>query len=386
MRKTKEWQNVFKQFRRYGLKESSAQSYERGLRRFCKYVEKETGNPLKPNDFPTLGLEKIEDLMTDFIADNRDVLAPKYLNVIFNSVKRWCYIIKMIKSTKMFKEIKFDKSSRSSSALKEQMLETKDVKTSFRISNLDDQIDLGLYALVGLRPQLIPQLKVKDIYPRNYEIDKDGKFRFTAKPPMMIIPRQYKGNKANIDFMVFVPTKIAELIEIRLNRNGKVTEDSKLSETDNAREMYYKMKRILSDPAINFNGRPYLLRSVADRILRRLVEIKNQKNLKEFLMGHKGDISAIYQMRGMPEEEEQKYRSWYVECCDKYINEQIFEIISREDRTKGSIILEMAKKLGASKEEIMDAFKDFETGKMTFNQFNDKMTDLIKQAQDKLME
>jgi len=135
-----------------------------------------------------MGLERIEDLTADFIAEKRDVIAPKYLNVVYCSIKRWFYIKRMIKSTKMFRELRFDKTSRKIDALSEAPIETRHVKTMFKIGNLDDTADTGLYALVGLRPQIIPQLHVKDTYRKNYEIDNEGELRFTIKPPIMIIP------------------------------------------------------------------------------------------------------------------------------------------------------------------------------------------------------
>lgn len=370
-------------FRRYGLKQSSAGVYTRGIKRFCcRYA-------INPYDFPTIGLERIEELMTDFIADNRDTLAPKYLNIIFNAVKRWCYITKMIKSAKMFKEIKFDKSSRKSSALRERNIATEKVKIAFKITELDDSVDFGLYSLVGLRPQIIPQLKVNDIITEptpNYEIDKNGKFRFTVKSPMMIIPRNYKGNKGNIDFIVFIPTKLAELIEMRLNRNGVVTKQTKISEADNVREIYYKMKKVLQDPAIGFNGRPYLLRSYADNIIMRIERIHNDRDFKEFLMGHKGTISAIYQMRGMTKEEETQYRKMYVSACDKWVSEQIFEMISKEELDKAELLARFARQLGANETNITQVTKAFKNGKIDMQQFETKLTELTNNALNTKME
>lgn len=228
------------------MKPLSADVYARSLRRFCRYAN------ISPSDFSTLSLERIEDLVTDFIADNRDHLAPKYLNVVFNAVKRWCYIRCLIKSTKMFREIKFDKSSRKTDALHEPMIETQQMKTLFKIANLEDRVDVGLYGLVGLRPRIIPQLKVKDIYRNNYEI-VNGKIKLTAKPTLMVIPRTYAGNKRNITFLVFIPTQLAELTELLLNTNGEVTPETKISTSDNVRDVYYKMKTLLTHPTVDFN-------------------------------------------------------------------------------------------------------------------------------------
>ena len=385
-----DWQQVAHAFRRYGLKQGSADRYSRGLKCFCRYINQHhytaTDTKLNPDNFETFGLETIEDLTADFIADNRSRLSPKYLNVIFNAIKRWCYIQKMIKTTKMFREIKFDKSSRKSEALLEQALETRHIKTLFKIANLEDSVDVGWYALIGLRPSLIPQMKVKDINPRNYEIDAEGAFRFTKKPALAYVPRTYKGNKANITFMVFIPTQLCDRIELFLNRNGRVTKQTKLAHADNSREVYYKMKTLLTDKAVGFEGRPYLLRSYADDILMRIERIKNDRDLKEFLMGHKGKISAIYQMRGLSQEKEDEYRKMYVEACDEWINTNIFDMRSKEEIDKGSIILEMAQSLGVSEEKAMALYRQLEAMKLDFKTYNEKMTELVKQAHDSQME
>lgn len=352
------------------------QIYARSLRRFCKYAS------INPYDFPKIGLEKIEDLLVDFIADKREVFAPKYLNVIFNAVKRWCYIRKMIKTTKLFREIKFDKSSRKTDALTEAALETKHVKTCLKIANLEDSIDVGLYGLVGLRPQIIPQLRVKDIYHKNYEI-VDGTFRFTKKPVIMFIPRTYKGNKGNITFLVFIPTQVADRIELQLNTNTKITSQTKISESDNVREVYYKMKTLLMHPAINFNGRPYLLRSYADGILDRITKLFNDEDFKEFLMGHRGKLSAIYQIRGLTDEKEKEMRDMYVKACDRWINENIFEMALHEDIERAKLLSDMARQLNVNPKDLDNAFELLNNGKMTMKEYKSEITELTKQAQQK---
>jgi len=315
------------------LKEVSGETYRNNLRIFCNWAQ------ITPIDFAELGLECIEDITADFIVAKRDILAPKFLNGIYCAVKRWCYIQKMIKSTKMFRELKFDKTSRKVDALSEMPIETRHVRTIFKTANLEDAVDVGLYGLVGLRPRIIPQLKVKNIHARNYEISRNGEFRFTVNPPIMIIPRRYKGNKGNITFMVFIPTKLAELIEIQLNTKRIVSEDAKISPSRDARAIWYKMKTLLRHPSVNFIGRPYLLRSYADDINDRITLMFNDEDFKEFLMGHKSRMSAIYQLRGLTTEKEAKYREMYVNACDKWINANIFETFNNQTSENAKIEL-----------------------------------------------
>ncbi len=353
----------------------------RALRVFCKYAR------TQPYDFERIELEKIEDSAADFIADNHDRLAPKYLNLIFNAVKRWYQIHGLIKSTKMFREIRFDTSSRKTDALTEAMLETKHIKMGFKVANLEDQIDWGLYVLCGLRPKIIPQLKVKNLHQRNYEII-DGALRFTTKPPLMIIPRAYAGNKGNITFLAFIPTRLAELLEMQLKINERVTLETKISKSDNNREVYYKIKCLFKHPSIRFNGRPYLLRKYADRILDRITKIYNDEDMKEFLMGHKGKISAIYQITGLTKEKEKELRDMYVKACDEWIDENIFEMRSKEEIDKAELIIRVTKSSGVElDEQKIEALREmFNCGKLTFERFEAEIGKLTLQAFDRQVE
>jgi len=322
-------------------------------------------------------LDRIERLMVRFIRkhDQRtaknpeDILSPKYLNIVYCSVKRWCTIRELIKSARMFKEIKFDKSSRRNEAMSEMNLETIHIRNAFKVSKLEIKVDVGLYGLVGLRPRLIPQLKVKDIFERNRTIE-DGKLTL-VKPAIAIIPREYKGNKGNITFMVFIPTRLCELIELRLNQNHDVvTLDTKISSSDHERDVYYRIKEVYK--AIGFSGRPYLLRSFADTILERITRKYNDEDFKEFLMGHKGKISAIYQIKGLTQESEAHYRDMYLTACDTWINQQVFEMRSQSEIEKAHAVVDMLKSaMGIDEDKAEAIVKLFEKGKLDFNQFNE---------------
>lgn len=365
----------------YGLKESSAKVYARAFRSFCRFAK--VSDPYTLNE---LGIDRIEALMQKWINQNRSRLAPKYLNVAYCAVKRWCQIHGLIKSTKMFREIRFDKSSRKIDAFTEIMLETKHIKVGFKVANLEDQIDWGLYSLCGLRPRLGPQLKVQNLYARNYEII-DGNFTFTVKPPLMIIPRAYAGNKANITFFVFIPTKLAELLEMQLNINNNVTAETKISKSDNYRDIYYKIRCMFEHPSISFKGRPYLLRKYADRILDRITKIYNDEDTKEFLMGHKGKVSAIYQTTGLTEEKEKELRDMYVTACDKWISQNIFETTSQEEVDRSEMLIAYSQQLAELDKCKLEALKQaFRKGTLTVEALQAELGKLTRQALDKTME
>lgn len=134
------------------LKPTSLTAYARSIDKFC------TEQEINPFDFPKIGLEAIIDMAETYIINHVDTLAPKYLNVIYNAVKTWCFVLRMIKNRKLFREIKFDKQSRKMDAMTEQPLETRHIRELMMISDAHERTLLGLYALCALRPSLIPQL------------------------------------------------------------------------------------------------------------------------------------------------------------------------------------------------------------------------------------
>jgi len=366
------WKRVYQDFIYYGLKDSSAEVYRNRLRFFCQWAGVDDAYCLLE-----LGLKRIEEITQAFIRRFRGKMAPKSLNQYYCAVKRWSQIKGLVKSTKMFKEIKFDKTSRKVDALTEISLETRYIRDGFKVSGLDKKIDWGLFALCGLRPALIPQLKVKDIFERNRTIE-DGKITL-VKPAIAIIPREYKGNKGNITFMVFL-TRLCELIEMRLNQNHQVvTLDTKISSSDNYRDVYYLIKQVYKK--IGFSGRPYLLRSFADSILERITRKYNDEDFKEFLMGHNGKISAIYQIKGLTLESEKHYREMYVTACDTWINEHIFEMRSQSEMEKARAVVDMMKSaLGIDEGKAEAIIKLFEKGKLDWKAFNERLKVLGDQA------
>jgi len=374
------------------LKSESIRSYVSTLKTFCKCIDVED-----PFELIKLGLEKIEDLTEEYIRRNEHKLSPKYLNVLYCAVKAWCKATRLIKSRKLFREIDFDKSSRKSDALLEAMVTTTHVKQLMNILDIKHKIDVGLCGLVGLRPSLIPQLKVLlgtnrcGFHPRSAHIE-NGKLVIDRRPAIMIITRldengrPRRGNKGNITFFVFIPSKMCELIETFVNStHDVVTPDTRISASHNVDSVYFKVKR-RAFRKIGFRGRPYLLRKFADRILERITHKFNDEDFKEFLMGHKAKISAIYQISGLTEEDEKTYRDMYVEVCDSFINEQIFGTVAKEQKTVVQALGTFAAQQGVDLERIEAIMKILESGKMTFNEFNAELARLATEAQRGKME
>jgi len=356
------------------LKPATCETYARAIKIFHDH----TGiDLLKESD-----LAKIESATERFIRQQETRLSPKLLNVIYSAIKKTCVIRGIIKSTHMFKQIRFERQARKNDALFEEPITTEMMKQVFQTCNITDKIDVGLYGLCGLRPRLIPQLRVKNILPRHRKIE-NGKITL-HKPTIIIIPREWEGNKGNITFFVIVPTKIAELIETWLNTHPPVTEESKLSECDNFRDVYTKMRRILRK--IGYKGRPYMLRKYADDLLDRITYMHHDEDFKEFLMGHKGEISAVYQRKALTEEKEREYLSKYVSAVDEYINEQIFGAVTKKELDQAEMLAGFARNLGVPDDKIIKILELLKSGQLTAEQFEQRLNQIVQKHLEQQME
>jgi len=350
-----------------------------GLRTICKFAVADN-----PFDLTDRGLEWIEDITEEWIRAHEHKLAPKHLNMVYCAVKTWCKVTRLIKNRRLFREIDFDKTSRKTEALTETMITTKMVRQIFEICDIGDKVDLGLYAFCGLRPSLIPQLKVKHFHERTAHIE-NGKLVIDRKPALLIITRlgedgkPRRGNKGNITFFVFVPTRICELIETWLNTSCEaVTSETRIGEARSHDSIYFKAKQAYRK--VRFKGRPYLLRSYADKILERITRQYNEEDLKEFLMGHKGRVSAIYQIKGLTEEDEKLYRDMYRAACDSWLDENIFATHRKEDTNKAEMLVRFAKQLGVNSTDAFQAFEGLQQWKVDVRQFEAKLAELADRA------
>jgi len=365
---------------RLGAKRKTVEMYALTLARFCK------SENVEPFDFETLGLETIEDKCENFIRQNQDRLSPKYLNVIFNAVKSWCFCTKLIKSRKLFREIKFDKSSRKFDAINEVSLETSHIKQMIQTSDMDTKILVGLYAFAGLRPALIPQLTVGDFAVNDYTL-QNGKIEFQNKNPFLYVNKNYEGNKAHITFFVMLHSKITELLETALNSNTEpVTTKTQLMRMYNSQDAIYQ-KIVALFAEVGFSGRPYLLRSFADKVLDRHLmssesgQEKRDEDLKEFMLGHKGKISAIYQLKALSTEDAIQYRKMY-DNVDKWLCEKVFGMASEDAQAQARI----AQKFGVDPERLETMLETLQSGKMTMQTFDEQLTTAINAAQQKTLE
>ena len=368
--------------KRLAAKPRTVQSYAIQLHLFCKAQQ------IDPFDFPKLGLEEIEDRTETHMLKLRDKIAPKTLNLQFCAIKTWCFALHMIKNRKLFREIDFDKDSRKTDAMTEKPLETEHIKKIMQISDAYEQALVGLLGLDGLRPSLLSQLKVGNLNPEDYTIE-NGKLVFKTQNPFLSIPKDYEGNKAHITFFVILPTKITQQLMYCVNNTAEpVTPQTKLIKkyAETEQTVYQKCKEIFRK--IGFVGRPYLLRSYADRLLdrnlRNPTSEKRDEDLKEFMLGHKGKISAIYQFKALSHEDKAEYLKAYSQV-DKWINEKIFSIVSNESLEIASATAKFAETMGAPKEKIAAILELFSKNKLSLDAYEKQLKGLTETTMKETM-
>lgn len=260
---------------------STRRRYRDAVKKFAKYADA-TIQSLK--DMP---LEQIERKMTEFIHSHKGTLAPKYLNLIYCAVKDYCRYFGLIKSTLQFKQIKFDKASRSTRDAR--MLKDTQFKALFDHANIKEKSVISLFGIHGLRESLIPQLTLANVLETDINLEtlelKDKTWIWVWK--------EYVGNKGNVDFPVVLTKETADWISKHLSdrrRKGeRITLKSKLVNVKDYEAVQHIVNKLYAK--VGFDGRPYLLRHYADRLLRKAC---SDDRFKEWMMGHKGGVPEIY--------------------------------------------------------------------------------------------
>ena len=374
--------------RKTKLKESSIGKYITDLHAFCRYYNITEHRLL---EYP---LEKIEEMTEDYIrvheirsdtSETKGKISPKTLNSTFCAIKKWLFINNIIKNTKLFKQIDFDKTSNKSSAIDQEVIEIMHLKRIFDTSDLGDKIDIGLYSLCALRPQMIHAIRVKDILPSYYEIKNNHIY---IQKPTLVVGR--RPNKGNFDFLIVLPTKLGEWIEASLNQridDGKITDikEARLANCKyrgqrcDMKDLRYTTRKVFK--RINLSASPYTLRSLGDTILERLTYVHNDEDLKEFLMNHKGKISATYGLKGIHQSvERQNEVLRKYQCVDDWINENIFGAISDNDKKIAQILSTQAKALGVNENKIRNMMEIFSAGNMSVEDLQKSIASAINES------
>jgi len=314
------------------LKNKTIDCYAHCLMRFCKDVSAHTNVNIDAFTLLNQHISWIHKETCRFIRryemrlDTNEVAkqaayAPKHLNAIYCAIKKWLVING--KCTNDFHKIRFDKRTNKNVFLNEQALETEHMRKMFKISDYRDHIDLGLYGLCGLEPYQICTLKVANIFEKHLKIENN---RVMLNKPTFV-----NASKRKTEYIVILPSRISEELEIKLNEDiahlklNSQTDilNLRLSDCHNERDVYRKIKRLFN--AIGFKG---LLRDYAHSILKRIDDV----DLREFLIGHKCGIK----IRGISELNEVKYTEKYICACEQFINENVFDLV-RDDNASSCL-------------------------------------------------
>lgn len=272
-----EWAKTFR-------RETTAKTYLNAIIRYCVHYR------ITPEQLTEFSLETIEKQTEKYIFENKGKISPSFLNITYSAIKKFCLWQNKIKSFAQFKQIDFDKSSRTTK--ERAFLTPQQFRDLFDHADIREKCVLGLYGIHGLRPALIPQLKIEDIhggwqsYVNNNQIELEEYCWLMVKP-------NYAGNKARIHFPIILTNETANWISQHLSsraRNGeKLTGKTQLVEIPTRHAVGDLVRKIYQK--IGFNGRPYLLRHYANKLMKKAYD---DAELKEWCMSHKGTISAIY--------------------------------------------------------------------------------------------
>lgn len=332
--------------------------------------------------------KRVEDLFEGYVEKHKMrngeyiegvTIAPKSLNLKLSAVKGWLLYKRVISNTRQFRQIKFDKTSRATRD--KQLILTKQFKRMCDHADIREKCVIGLYGIHGVRPSLIPQLLLEDI--------KSPKDAYT---PLLIngipnpiqleeftwimVKKEYEGNKGNCDFPIILTSETAEWISQHLNqrvrRGEKLTLDSQLVKVPSKKSVDDIVDKLFE--VVGFKGRNYLLRHFANKLLKSAHE---DKDFKEWCMGHSGDISDVYDHEhGLNEEEIAEYNA-----SIDMSKLRVYGATSDEMKD-ARLMVNVAKKLSYSNMEELDKIvKLLEVGKMTFEQFEEQLTGAMQDAQ-----
>lgn len=336
-------------------------------------------------DLAKINLEELEFRAEQWAKKIETLKSGSYLNNTYGALKDYLYENRIIKDRRFFR--KYTSKIPRGSVFDEKMLEFNDVKRMIvdYAEGPREKIIAGLYTFGALRPLLAPQ-----VFLRHCEV-KIGEGNVTVTKPMMImIPRTSNdnhlkrrlGNKGNIDFITFAKSEISGWVEQDLNdriKSGEtLTPESVLVPLSGntlrrkKESIDYVIRKLYAK--IGFENRPYLCRHFGDRFLSAM----NDFNLKEWMMGHKGRISAIYDFgHGLTKEAIEEYRAKYLIADRKY---PLLGLTDAEHQ-KVETVISFAQNVAELNPEQIEALKlALNKGKLTIKQFEEQIQELTRKA------
>lgn len=152
---------------------------------------------------------------------------------------------------------------------------------------IKERAAISLLAFCGLRPLLATHIKVKDI--EDCRII-NNKVTFTKFPARINVQRDYPGNKAKLEFFVFLIEEGADYIKALLENQEDIRLDANILGVQTKRAVQYWITNAFH--RCNFRQKAYVLRSYFDNGLSSLDSYK-----RAFYMGHTGDLTTRYTLR-----------------------------------------------------------------------------------------
>lgn len=153
-------------------------------------------------------------------------------------------------------------------------------------ADINARAGIALLGFCGLRPLLASNMCVKDIV--DCELD-NGCITFTKLPARINVSRSYPGNKASLDFFVFLIEEGTEYIKASLEERGRIKGTTKILGVSKRMIQYWVDDAFKQ---VGFSGKVYSLRSYYDNALGHL-----DSYVRSFYMGHTGDLHTRYILR-----------------------------------------------------------------------------------------
>ncbi|NIV93871.1 hypothetical protein GWN42_14025, partial [candidate division KSB1 bacterium] len=158
----------------------------------------------------------------------------------------------------------------------------------------------------------------------------------------------------------------------------KLTLKSKIVLAKNKRAVSHIVSKLFE--TVGFEGRNYLLRHYAFKRLKQAVE---DYDLREWLMGHKGKISAVYDHEHyLTVEEINQYKSMIdTQVLHVYgLNRSQEEIIETRIETLKALLKDL------NLNDVHGLKKELTNGKITIDQFNKRLTQLAQDSMNRHIE
>jgi len=281
-------------------------------------------------------VREVEDLLMDFVAKlRREGKAPGYIENYLKAVRSWLEF----NGIRLVRKIKVGNRNLRPTVEEERVPSKDELRRILSYASDRARVAIALMAFAGLRPETLGNmrgtdgLKVKD-FPE-MEI-KDGSVEFKRIPTMIVIRPEL--SKAGHKYFTFLCEEGCEYLKAYLEKRmamGEVlTPESPIIAVKQGYESHgrgRKTTRHITTKSITqeirkamrplFKWRPYVLRAYFDTQLM-LAEShgKISHAYRQFFMGHKGDIEAIYTVRKrLPQNIIEDMRAAYARC-EEYLS------------------------------------------------------------------